>query len=208
MIRLTVKLPDRVAIAVSGGPDSMAALDFLSRKREVYALHYNHGTEHANKAQKIVEDFCEERDINFLSASLVDKVPPGMSKEDFWRKSRYDFFETVGMTPVYREIPVITCHHLDDLIETWLFTSIHGQPRLIPTKRGRYLRPFLSTRKSIFEDWCDRKDVPFINDPSNSDLSFMRNFIRHELVPKALRVNPGLPKVLRKKVINNPDVFD
>ena len=208
MIKLTVKLPERVAVAVSGGADSMAALDFLSRKREVFALHYNHGTDHASEAQKIVEHFCEKRDIHLLVSSLQDEVPSGMSKEDFWRKSRYDFFETVGMTPVYREIPVITCHHLDDLIETWLFTSIHGEPRLIPTKRGRYLRPFLSTRKSIFEDWCDRKDVPYINDPSNADLSFMRNFIRHELVPKALRVNPGLPKVLRKKVINNPDVFD
>ena len=208
MIKLTVKLPERVAVAVSGGADSMAALDFLSRKREVFVLHYNHGTDHASEAQKIVEHFCEKRDIHLLVSSLQDEVPSGMSKEDFWRKSRYDFFETVGMTPVYREIPVITCHHLDDLIETWLFTSIHGEPRLIPTKRGRYLRPFLSTRKSIFEDWCDRKDVPYINDPSNTDLSFMRNFIRHELVPKALRVNPGLPKVLRKKVINNPDVFD
>tara|TARA_Y100000592_G_C5380128_1_gene272997 strand:+ start:252 stop:878 length:627 start_codon:yes stop_codon:yes gene_type:complete len=208
MIKLTVKLPERVAVAVSGGADSMAALDFLSRKREVFVLHYNHGTDHASEAQKIVEHFCEKRDIHLLVSSLQDEVPSGMSKEDFWRKSRYNFFETVGMTPVYREIPVITCHHLDDLIETWLFTSIHGEPRLIPTKRGRYLRPFLSTRKSIFEDWCDRKDVPYINDPSNTDLSFMRNFIRHELVPKALRVNPGLPKVLRKKVINNPDVFD
>ena len=208
MIKLTVKLPERVAVAVSGGADSMAALDFLSRKREVFVLHYNHGTDHASEAQKIVEHFCEKRDIHLLVSSLQDEAPSGMSKEDFWRKSRYDFFETVGMTPVYREIPVITCHHLDDLIETWLFTSIHGQPRLIPTKRGRYLRPFLSTRKSIFEDWCDRKDVPYINDPSNTDLSFMRNFIRHEIVPKALRVNPGLPKVLRKKVINDPDVFD
>jgi tRNA(Ile)-lysidine synthase TilS/MesJ len=59
----------------------------------------------------------------------------------------------------------------------------------------------------VFEEWCDRKSVHYINDPSNTDLSFMRNYIRHEIVPRALRVNPGLPKVLRKKIKNNPVIF-
>ena len=66
--------------------------------------------------------------------------------------------------------------------------------------RDFYLRPFLETRKSTFEDWCDRKNVPSFYDVSNSDTSYMRNYIRHEVVPKALRVNPGLHKVLRKKL--------
>jgi len=208
MIRLSMKLPDRLAIAVSGGADSMAALDFLSRRKDVVALHYNHGTNYADNAERVVTDFCEERDIDLLKGCLLNPVPSGVSREDFWRKSRYDFFETVAQTPAYSSIPIITCHHLDDLIETWVFTALHGDPRLIPTKRGRFLRPFLITRKAVLEDWCDRKDVPYIVDPSNSDLSFMRNYIRHEIVPKALRVNPGLPKVLRKKVLKTPSIFE
>jgi len=203
-----MKLPNRIAIAVSGGIDSMAVLDFLSRRKEVVALHYNHNTEYADLAEKTVSDFCEERDIDLLKGRLINPMPAGMSREDFWRKSRYDFFEKLSLTPAYSDLPIITCHHLDDLIETWLFTSLHGDPRLIPTKRGRYLRPFLITRKAVLEDWCDRKEVPFVTDPSNSDLSYMRNYIRHEIVPRALRINPGLPKVLRKKVLNTPSIFE
>jgi len=77
---------------------------------------------------------------------------------------------------------------------------MNGNPHLIPEFRDCYIRPFLQTRKAVFEDWCDRKKVPYIEDPSNLDTRFMRNFIRHEMIPKALVVNPGIYKVLRKKL--------
>lgn len=197
-----MKLPHKLAIAVSGGPDSMAALDFLSKNKDVLVLHYNHATPHANHAEVIVSKYCEKNNIPLVVDGLKEDMPAGVSKEDFWRKHRYDFFEREA-----GDLHVVTCHHLDDAVETWLFTSMHGAPKLIPSQRGRYLRPFLGTRKVVFEEWCDRKGVHFINDPSNTDLSFMRNYIRHEIVPRALRVNPGLPKVLRKKIKNNPVIF-
>ena len=204
MIRLSMKLPSRLAVAVSGGADSMAALNFLSRKKDVTALHFNHGTPHADLAQRVVVEYCRDNNISCIIGDIGLKAcPPRTSLEDFWRKQRYRFFEESA-----GELSVITCHHLDDVIETWLFTSLHGDPRLIPSKRGRYLRPFLSTRKAVLEGWCEDKEVPNIFDPSNNDTNFMRNYIRHEIVPKALRVNPGLPKVLRKKIINNPVIFD
>ena len=207
MIRLSAKLPNKLAVAVSGGPDSMASLDFLVRNKEVTVLHYNHNTSHAEEAEKVVRKYCKDANLPLLVGHLENEVPTGVSKENFWRESRYAFFDLVTMTPGHN-IPVITCHHLDDVVETWLFTSMHGAGRLIPTKRGRYLRPFLTTRKSVFEEWCDRKGVPYVIDPSNEDISFMRNYIRHEMVPRALRVNPGLHKVLRKKIENNPVIFE
>ena len=203
MIKLSLKLPNHLAVAVSGGPDSMAALDFLSQNRDVVALHFNHGTEHSREAESIVREYCDDKDISLVVGDLKQEVPNGVSREDFWRKSRYRFFEQEA-----GQLPVVTCHHLDDVIETWLFTAFHGEARLIPSRRGRYIRPFLETRKAVFEDWCDRKDVPYIIDPSNTDTSFMRNYIRHEIVPKVLRVNPGLAKVLRKKIIAHPIIFE
>ena len=185
----------------------MAALDFLSKSRNVMVLHYNHGTSHADEAEKLVTDFCKERQLPILTSRLLTKPPAGHSKEDFWRRQRYEFFEQISLTPEYSDRPVITCHHLDDVVETWLFTSLHGEGRLIPSRRGRYLRPFLMTRKAIFEDWCDRHDVPYVIDPSNEDIRFMRNYIRHEILPRVLRVNPGLHKVLRKKIEKNPVIL-
>jgi|TARA_R110001583_G_scaffold21333_12_gene81071 tRNA(Ile)-lysidine synthase len=208
MIRMSMKLPEKIAIAVSGGADSMAVLDFLSKGKDVAALHFNHGTEHADEAEKLVTSYCQKNDIPLLVGRLKEVSPKGVSKEEFWRDQRYSFFDQVSKTPFYSHRPIITCHHLDDLVETWLFTSFHGESKLIPSQRGRYLRPFLITRKVVLEEWCDRKSVSYVTDPSNMDNSYMRNYIRHEIVPRTLRVNPGLPKVLRKKVLNNPLIFD
>jgi len=204
MIRMSMKLPDKIAIAVSGGADSMAALDFLSQSnKEILVLHFNHKTKHADQAERVVSDYCGQKNIPCVIGDLEEDIPAGVSKEDFWRQARYNFFDREA-----GDWPVITCHHLDDLVETWLFTAFHGEARLIPSKRGKYLRPFLITRKSTLEDWCDRKEVPYVYDVSNSDVTHMRNYIRHEIVPRALRVNPGLPKVLRKRVLNNPLICD
>ena len=207
MFKLTHKIPNTIFIAVSGGADSMAALDFLRKGRRVRVLHFNHGTEHAEEAQDCVERYCKENDIKISIGGLFGKeCPKGSSKEDFWRKQRYSFFESESMGSLsgnWRDSPVVTCHHLDDVVETWLFTSMHGEGRLIPSKRDNYIRPFLLTRKAVFEDWCDRKDVPYVTDPSNTDTSFMRNYIRHKLMPHALTVNPGIHKVIRKKIINS-----
>ena len=195
MIHLSFSPPKDVAIAVSGGCDSMAVLDFLRRSRNVTALHFNHQTPEADSYQSLVEKYCAQHHIPLIVGTLNDTPDFGVSLEDFWRQQRYSFFDDARSL-----LPVITCHHLDDVAETWLFTSLHGTPKLIPSRRGAYQRPFLETRKAVFEDWCVRKGVPYIDDPSNADTRFMRNYIRHELMPKALRVNPGLHKVLRKKL--------
>ena len=195
MIRLSRKLPRQIAVAVSGGCDSMAALDFLRRSHEVFVLHYNHGTDHSDEAQDVVSDYCYKHQIDWSWDTNTKLPPKGESLENFWRNQRYDFFDRSR-----KGLPVITCHHLDDVAETWIFTSLNGNPYLIPAERDFYIRPFLETRSAVFEDWCERKRVPYVEDPSNLDTRFMRNFIRHEIMPKALRVNPGLHKLLRKKL--------
>lgn len=202
MIRMSYKVPKDIFVATSGGCDSMAVIDFLRQSRNVTAIHYNHGTDFADEAEALVTSYCEQYKIPLIVDYLDDTPDKGVSLEDFWRKARYGFFEEVhdGVTPI------ITCHHLDDVAETWLFTSLNGNPRLIPSRRDFYMRPFLETRKAIFEDWCNRKNVPYIEDPSNENTRFTRNYIRHELMPRALRVNPGLHKVLRKKVQDAADI--
>ncbi len=198
MIHILGKIPKQIAIAVSGGIDSMAALDFLRRSHDVEVLHFNHGTgAHADEATKLVRTYCQQHGLFCSVAWNRHEMPDGVSPEAWWREQRYSFFEKLSARPI------ITAHHLDDVVENWIFTSLNGNPFLIPSKRDQYLRPFLTTRKEKFVDWCVRKSVPFVKDPSNENTKYRRNYIRHEIMPHALEINAGIHKTLRKKVLDN-----
>lgn len=198
MIEFLGKLPWRPAIAVSGGPDSMAILNFLSKKSPL-VLYFDHGTEHGAEAKAFVKRYCIKHGLE-LKLGLADRErTKDESPEEYWRNMRYSFFSNIT------ELPIITCHNLDDQVEQWIFSSLNGKPNLIPYCRtGQWntvIRPFLITKKIVLEDWCKRKSVPYLTDPSNSDYRYQRSYIRHELVPRALKVNPGLHKVVKKKIV-------
>lgn len=195
MIKILGNLPEKVYVACSGGPDSMAILDFLIRgKRDVTVAHFNHDTPFGRFAEKFVTNHCKENNIKLVTGKIQREKRPNESWEEYWRNERYRFFESL-------DGPIITAHHLDDVVEWWTFTSFHGNPRLIPYKRDKTIRPFLLTSKEEIWSWVDRKNVPYVTDPSNFDEKYMRSLIRKNIVPEALRVNPGLRKVMKKKVL-------
>lgn len=194
MIELQGPLNRELYVACSGGVDSMAALDFLSRNHCVAVLHYDHGTEHGKQASEFVQDYCADNRIPFVVQKNRDCKPSGESWEQWWRTCRYQFFDSF----VDREI--VTCHHLDDCVENWIWTSMHGNPCIIPYRRFNVIRPFRATRKHEFARWAERKQVPHVEDPSNADDSYMRNYIRHNLMPHALHLNPGIYKTIKRKL--------
>lgn len=196
MIRVLGKIPRKVNIALSGGIDSMVALDFLvSGRHDVTALYFNHNTEYGERCEDFLKNFCEKKNIQLKIGRLSKPIPKGASKEAFWRDERYSFLESAS------DAPVITAHHLNDVMETWIFSSLNGNPKLIKHERGIFIRPFLMVPKSEILSWAERKGVTWLEDPSNLSLEFNRNFIRHNILPSALRVNPGLPKVMIKKLL-------
>lgn len=194
MIKLLVPLPKKVTVACSGGVDSMAVVDFLRRKHDVSIAHFHHGTKHGHEASRFVATYCSENNIPMLFGTCRSERGVDESMEEYWRRERYDFLSDLG--------PVITCHHLDDCVETYVWSSLHGTPKVIPMIRNNVLRPFLTTRKSEFVKWCDKHEVPYINDESNDDTKYTRNYIRKEMMPHVLRVNPGI-HTLVKKIIEN-----
>ena len=197
MIHILGDIPHKVAIAVSGGADSMAVLDFLRRSRDVEVLHYNHGTgEHADNATDLVRDYCKEHNIFSVIGWNQDEMPEGVSAEAWWRQQRYTFFEEAT------RLPVITAHHLGDVVENWIFTSLNGNPYLIPRQRDQYLRPFLTTEKKDLVGWCERKGVSFVEDVTNTDTRYRRNYIRHVMMPHVEQINPGIRKTIKKKILN------
>ena len=200
MLRVLGKLPRELVVAVSGGPDSMAILDFLNNNHEVTAYYFDHGTEFGVEGYKFLKEYCGTKNIPLVVDYISSSRPKGKSQEEHWRDERYKCFHSFDR-------PVITGHHLDDVIEWFLFSSLHGQGKIIPHKNKNVWRPFISTPKRELLDWCNRKDVPFLSDPGNEDRKFMRSIIRHDIIPHAQKVNPGMEKTFKKIVEREYDLL-
>jgi tRNA(Ile)-lysidine synthase len=190
MIRLQGKVDRTVHVACSGGVDSMAVVDFLSRNHVVTPMFFDHGTEASSDSLEFLLDRFERR---LRIGKITREKERDESWEEYWRNQRYSWFHSF-------DHPVITCHHLDDCMETWIWSSLHGEGKIIPYSNQNVVRSFRLTHKTQFTDWCRNNNVPWIEDLSNEDTRHMRNYIRKMLMPSALVVNPGLAKVIAKKV--------
>lgn len=192
-----MKIPKNVNIAFSGGVDSLAIAHFLKRgKHHVTLLHFNHGCEYSNQIEQECRELAEQLDLPIIVGYMGDATkPPKQSLEEWWRKSRYAFLRS------YTSDPIVTGHHLNDAVETWVFTSMNGYGRIIPVENNGIIRPFLLTTKDQFQDYADRYNLKAVDDPFNEDYSLTRNYIRHTMMPHVKFINPGIDKVIRKKYL-------
>ena len=185
-------------IACSGGSDSMAITDFYRRGGKKFTLAYfNHSTPQADSMEAFVSAYAQQHKLPLKIGCLRLTKDRTSSPEEFLRNCRYSWFSE--LTGVNKD-PIVTCHHLNDVAETWLFSSLHGNPKVIKPKRDNIYRPFLLNTKKSLLDWCIRHNVSWFEDQSNTDVSIPRNRIRHNILPEALLINPGLFKVLKKKI--------
>ena len=196
MIRIIGKIPHSVDIACSGGIDSMAITKFLQEgRRDIRLLYFNHDTQHSYKAEEFVKEYARENKLELLIGRVKGKKGK-RSFEEFWRDERYAWFSSVGSNFV------VTCHHLDDCLETWLMSSFHGTGKLIPYSRNSQVyRPFLMTDKKAILDYSKNRKITWIEDPSNQQIRYVRNRVRHNIIPEILKINPGIRTVIRKKLL-------
>jgi len=196
MIRFIGSLPRKCIVAFSGGVDSVAITDFLiNGKRDVSLAFFHHGTKTSDEALNFAKSFALDREVPLTVGHITGPKPSDESQEEYWRNCRYEFLTQF-------EDPIVTAHHLDDAVETWIFSSLHGASKLLPYRRGNVVRPFLVTPKSELISWAKKRDLQWIDDASNTDERYMRNLIRHRIMPEALRVNPGLRTVIKKKYLD------
>lgn len=193
MIRLLGKLPNKPIVAISGGVDSVAAADFLSRARDIRCAFFHHGTEASELGYRSVSKLCRQKNWQIFTEKITQNKPSTLSPEEFWRNQRYEWLDSLNDT-------VITAHHLDDSVETYIWSALHGTAKIIPYQRTQVIRPFLLTRKCTLIDWAIQHNLPWVQDPSNNDETFARNYVRNNVVPVALKVNPGIHKMVAKKI--------
>ncbi len=195
MFKLACKIPKKVEVALSGGPDSVALLGFLCRSgRDVTAAFVHHGTKASDASLQVVEKACKKLRVPLRWTTLPSVELNNKGLEATWRDMRYDFLDK-------SERVVVTAHHLDDAVEWWIFSSLHGEGKLIPRIRGSYLRPLLLTRKSQLVEFCDRRDLPYHIDETNLLSDRPRVLIRNKMMYDCLEINPGLHKTIKKKYL-------
>lgn len=194
MIRIQGKIPREVGVAVSGGVDSMAVLDFLARNHKVTAYNFHHGTLYSDAALSVLEDYCDRKGIPLRKSRIQTEKPKQKSWEEHWRDERYSWLKGLEHT-------IVMAHHLDDCVETYAFNMCHGLMATIPYRHANVIRPFRLTSKDDMIDHCMRNGVPWLEDHSNKDTKYMRNHIRISVLPEMLKVNPGLHKVVKKMLM-------
>lgn len=191
-----------VLCAVSGGADSMYLLANLLEGRvrggyQVAAAHYDHQLrgEESRRDADFVRDWCEAHDVPFVLGEgdvAEEAARRGQGVEETARSMRYAFlYETAERL---RAEVIATAHTADDNAETVLMNLIRGSGLEglcgIPPRRGQVVRPLLTTTRAEIEAWLTGHDVPHVEDGSNQDERYTRNFVRRQVMPLLRRVNP------------------
>jgi tRNA(Ile)-lysidine synthase len=186
---------DRVVVAVSGGPDSVALLHALHSLRDelgisLHVAHLNHGIrgKEADEDAVFVAEMAARLDI---PCSIEKADVPAIRKslrlsvEEAARNVRYEFLDRVADSVGAARIA--TAHTADDQAETVLMNLIRGAGADglagIPPVRGRYVRPMLEVTRAEVESYCKDSDLPCRIDASNLRPDYRRNRIRLELLP-------------------------
>jgi tRNA(Ile)-lysidine synthase len=196
---------EHILIALSGGPDSVFALQFFSKfknrfKISLGAAHVNHCLrgKNSDNDEKFCHKLCNELKIDFFSSKVdvADYAEKNkLSLEEAARELRYkSLFE---IQKKYRFDKIITAHTIDDNAETVLLNLVKGTGLKgisgIPIIRGNIIRPLLVLSKEEILGYLDQAGIKFRNDESNKDIRFKRNFIRHKLIPLLKKeINPSL----------------
>ena len=201
---------DRVLVAVSAGPDSMALLHLLARLAEtgdfsIIAAYVNHGLRPAETARE--EELVGRRTAELNIPCVIGRVAArehaannGLSLEHAARDLRYAFLDRTAAREQAGKIGL--AHTADDQAEELLIRLIRGTGRaglagMKTLRAGRYIRPLLTIPKDELLRYLDDREIPWLKDSSNQDRSLLRNRVRQELLPfLAQRFNPNIRETL------------
>jgi tRNA(Ile)-lysidine synthase len=199
-----IKQGDSVIVGVSGGPDSMALLHLLKQLTaplnfSIIAAHVNHQLrKESDKEEDFVRVCCLTWQVPFYCQRFDIREEAQRGKktlEEAGRDCRYRYFnELLRLTG---SSLIATAHHQGDNAETVLLHLLRGSGirglRGIMPRNGSLIRPLLCIGRSDIIKYLNENRIPYCTDESNYDCSFLRNRIRHELIPYiANEYNPNI----------------
>ncbi len=214
---------DTLVLAVSGGVDSMVLLDLVSRNHpydKIVVAHFDHSLrwDESDGDRDFVAEFCKRANLLFefekVDIRTLSEIEH-MSIESSARKYRYAFLTSIAERHQARYI--LTAHHLDDRIETAIFNLIRGSKlggihamREFATRNSQFtiLRPLLQTTKEDILLYAEREGILYREDSSNTNPTYLRNHLRHNILPLFSQINPQYRRALENFITYTEDLKD
>ena len=187
-----IDLGSTIVVGVSGGLDSMVLLSLLlssEKVKKIIVAHVDHGIRNDSAIDAgFVRDYCSKHDVDYKLATIT---PPrhadgtfSENLEQWGRKERYSFFETVRQEN--NADFIATAHNADDQIELYLMRLFTNKPfAAMPVYevRRKLLRPLLSFRRRNIQNYALAANIQWVEDATNKDNSYLRNRTRNVLIP-------------------------
>lgn len=179
----------RVTVALSGGIDSVTLLYLLKnmphRTFRLEAAHVNHGMREAAKEdQAFCRRLCADWGIPLTEFEGRIEDYAHLSPEEGARALRYGFLDPLADG---EQSFVATAHHREDQLETFFINLYRGSGSGglsgMKPRRGGYLRPLLEMEKQAITAYASEKGLPYVTDETNADTTYLRNFLRHQVLP-------------------------
>ncbi|MHA2938655.1 tRNA lysidine(34) synthetase TilS [Vibrio sp. RC27] len=203
-----LKEPRQIVLALSGGIDSRVLLDVLIQLRHqtpflLKAVHVHHGlSQNADDWAEQCKGWCEKHDVDFALERVTLDCDSGNSIESMARTARYEALEK-HLQP---QGILLTAQHNDDQVETFLLALKRGSgPKGLsamalarPFQQGFLVRPLLKSRRFLIEQYAEEHGLTWVEDESNQDTRFDRNFIRHQVAPVLSQRWPHFPSAIQR----------
>lgn len=189
----------KLLLAISGGIDSMVLVHLI------HQLHYDISIAHCNfqlrnKESDSDEEFVKNQCLQLQLPIHIQKFDTRQFAEDYKlsiqlaaRKLRYDWFSE--LLEEYNYDYLLTAHHLDDSLETFLINLTRGSGldglTGIPGKNEQIIRPLLVFSRQDIEQYAKENAIQWHEDSSNASDKYLRNKLRHDIIPTLKELNPS-----------------
>lgn len=190
--------PVRIGIALSGGADSIALTVVLNDIAgalglELHLLHVHHGPgrnkKHRDEAETFVKQLAQQLNLPLSMIRSKESLPSEQAMRVFRRRAFLSWVEDLGLDWI------ATGHHSQDLLETRILRLLRGTGArgfsAISARQSPWLRPFLHISPVILRGELIQREQPWLEDESNRDPRYLRNWVRHTWLPLLEKRSPG-----------------
>jgi tRNA(Ile)-lysidine synthase len=206
----------KLVLAFSGGLDSIVLLHLLAQVKKILpfqlsAQHIHHGlSPNADAWAAFCQDSSNKLNVP-LTITKVQVNNTGLGIEASARKARYDVLLQADADFTSPDF-ILLAHHQDDQAETFLLqlargAGVKGLAGMAP-ENGKLLRPLLGVPRKALENYAKQHRLAWVEDESNADTHFDRNFIRHDILPTLAKQYPAISQTISRSAQHMAEAND